>query len=176
MTRLPLQGSERAPKKGTPEYNHASYLRKNGRAGRHCVDCGTPVVYSATRCQLCAIRNVVVPNRKQRSDAWTPEMIVEALRAWAATHGGDPPTVVEADKPGRTLPSKSVVARNFGSWNAGIEAAGLEPRRRGETRRATNSEKAEGPRVRNRQMVRAGAKGATSVYHGASTARDHKVP
>jgi hypothetical protein len=167
--------TERSLQKGTPEYNHAAYLRKNARTDRRCVDCGASVVYNATRCQLCKAR-YVADTRKFRSDGWTRERAITAIQAWARSHGGESPSTAERDAKGSDLPKKQTCVRLFGSWNAAIVAAGLEPRAQGQNRRSTPSGRKTGPRVGNRQMVTAGRKGAAVVYQGTATARDHKVP
>lgn len=76
---------------------------------------------------------------------WTPEVIVERIREWAAEHGGEPPGIVDWNphlsrlKLGderRALrfeiddrwPWFSSVIARFGSWNEAIRAAGFEPR------------------------------------------------
>jgi hypothetical protein len=160
---------------GSPEYNHELYLRKNARVAKTCADCGTDIAYTSTRCIPCEAK-LKPASRRLRSDGWTRERAIEAVQAWAQVHGGDPPTVSEADASGSPVPCKSSAKILFGSWAAMIEAAGFTPRRPGENRRTTRSEKAEGPRTRNRQMVRGGVQGAKPHLHGSATARDHKIP
>jgi hypothetical protein len=67
---------------------------------------------------------------------WNRERIVAALRAWAQRHGRAP-TMQEWQKmppsspPGyehRPRPVAETVKAAFGSWSAGLAAAGLEPR------------------------------------------------
>lgn len=58
---------------------------------------------------------------------WPRERIIEAIRAWAAEHGS-PPTVSLWRTAGETRPAVATVVYHFGSWNAAIRAAGLEPR------------------------------------------------
>jgi hypothetical protein len=67
---------------------------------------------------------------------WTENSLIEALRAWTAMYG-NPPTssqwqASKADSRFRqhAWPSSSVVIQVFGSWNKGIEAAGLSARPR----------------------------------------------
>lgn len=75
---------------------------------------------------------------------WTREMLIAEIRTWAETHGGNPPRTVDwtmchARRLGHEFfeagwPSTSVVVQRFGSWAAGLEAAGFTaPRRGGET-------------------------------------------
>ncbi len=69
---------------------------------------------------------------------WTPEAILEAIRDWADEHGGVPPRMVDARHSGGRLPTEGSVIRRFGTWNAGLLAAGcdLHTDRRPETQRA----------------------------------------
>lgn len=106
-------------------------VRKYLRAAA-CPDCGGPVVNSGSRrCQGCAAKHAHRP-------AWTAEEIVAALEEWAAEHGGPPtapdwtPTDDRARRWGREYPrwpSQAQVHGIFGSWNAGLEAAGLAVRK-----------------------------------------------
>jgi len=59
--------------------------------------------------------------------SWTPEEILSALRAYAAT-SGRPPSKKDLELPPTGFPSAPTVRRHFGSFAAGIRAAGLEPR------------------------------------------------
>ena len=52
----------------------------------------------------------------RRGYRWTPENIVYAIELWHRRH------------------LRAPVQRVFGSWNSGIRAAGLKPRRPGEAR------------------------------------------
>jgi len=102
------------------------------RAGA-CPDCGGPVVNAKSRrCQGCAAKRAHRP-------AWTAEEIIAALRDWAAEHGA-PPAAIDW-MPSENLsrrwaseyprwPSNAQVHAAFGSWNSGLEAAGLEVHRR----------------------------------------------
>jgi hypothetical protein len=58
---------------------------------------------------------------------WTSGAILEALRDWGDEHGGIPPREVDAHSGhqghGR-LPYERTVRKHFGSWNAGLLAAG----------------------------------------------------
>lgn len=59
---------------------------------------------------------------------WTPDAIVAAMQEWARTNGRAP-TAREwwGAKNGYHRPSTTVVRKRFGSWNAGITAAGFAP-------------------------------------------------
>ena len=98
---------------------------------RPCRDCGAPVV-TAERCRRCAAR-------RGRRPAWTRAEVRRAVRAWAREHGRPPtsadwtPTADPARKGGREYPrwpSYVMVETLFGSWRAGVEAAGFRTSRR----------------------------------------------
>lgn len=59
--------------------------------------------------------------------SWTPEEILAALRAYAEEFG-KPPAKQELEYPPSGYPSSRTVRRHFGSFTAGLRAAGLEPR------------------------------------------------
>jgi hypothetical protein len=61
---------------------------------------------------------------------WNCETIVYAIRLWHRKHAR-PPLTREWERAGENHPARMTVARAFGSWNAGIAAAGLAPRPRG---------------------------------------------
>lgn len=61
---------------------------------------------------------------------WTDELVLDALQRWCRDHAGAPRAVDwRKAAPGR--PQVKVVIEMFGSWNAGLAAAGLEVRRPG---------------------------------------------
>ena len=60
---------------------------------------------------------------------WTRATIVGALQEWAVTHGG-PPRSADWSRSGDGHPHSNMVIKVFGSWNAAIDAARLEPHRR----------------------------------------------
>ncbi|MDQ3274644.1 MAG: hypothetical protein M3Q39_06325 [Actinomycetota bacterium] len=111
-----------------------------------CRDCGTP------------IRSDTRPRPERCPGCWNAHRteaskvrIVEAMRAWAERFG-DPPTATDwnrgpSQRPlnrasamrkdeteDEEWPSATSVVRVFGSWNAGISAAGFEPVGRGQHR------------------------------------------
>lgn len=100
---------------------------RRARYSRPCADCGKPTDGSGgyadprARCSACAHVH------KHETRRWTPERIVEAIQAFHTAHGR-PPTAVER-LAGRIpdFPSVGTVQDEFGSWNEGICAAGLEP-------------------------------------------------
>jgi hypothetical protein len=61
--------------------------------------------------------------------SWEPDAILAGLRAYAEEFGG-PPAKQELDWPPAGYPSARTVRRHFGSFTAGLRAAGLEPRGR----------------------------------------------
>lgn len=61
--------------------------------------------------------------------SWKPEEIRDALRSYVAEFGR-PPAKQELEWPPAGYPSSRTVRRHFGSFTAGLRAAGLEPRQR----------------------------------------------
>jgi hypothetical protein len=67
----------------------------------------------------------------RRWKRWDRPAILAAILAWHREHGRAP-TAREWDKRTSTRwPTANTVADHFTTWNAAIEAAGLQPRRRG---------------------------------------------
>jgi hypothetical protein len=82
---------------------------------------------------------------------WTPEKVVAAIREWADEYGappaipdwsprhardlGDEGRAVRFERAAGRWPSFNTAIRVFGSWNAGIRAAGYEPRPVGRPKR-----------------------------------------
>lgn len=64
---------------------------------------------------------------RRAPETWSRERIIEAIQRWAAAHGGKPPRAIDCDNHPE-LPSRTVVNRRFGSWNAAIHEAGFFPR------------------------------------------------
>lgn len=118
---------------------------RKAQYGGTCVDCGAPTNGSdgyAGRPMRCASCNGKLHGGRNRR--WTPELVVAAIRDWAEEYG-EPPAVpdwlpsqaLRMNDPGRARrfwdadgrwPHHTIVFRVFGSWNAGIRAAGYEPR------------------------------------------------
>jgi DNA-binding CsgD family transcriptional regulator len=96
-----------------------------------CRDCGGPAV-TADRCPRCAATYARPPH-------WTRQQVIRALRAWAREEGRAP-TSVDWTPGGDTRrkwareyprwPSCVTVTTLFGTWNDGLAAAELRPRRR----------------------------------------------
>jgi hypothetical protein len=62
---------------------------------------------------------------KRRTIYWTTERIIEALQQWAHAHDGKPPAARDWVTTGVNHPTNKTVQERFGSWNAGLEAAGF---------------------------------------------------
>ena len=77
---------------------------------------------------------------------WTQELIIEALRAWAAERGT--PRARDWRRTGEGRPCTSTVKNYFGSWSAAVEAAGLVPADR---RRQTYCKRGHVPEETGRQ-------------------------
>lgn len=119
--------------------------RKQTLYARPCMDCGAPRTNGSDsarepRCSACA----AVKGGKTKQ-VWTPAAGLAAIQEWATLHG-EPPAVADwnphaaehmlhdparaarwRDADGR-WPSFKTVYREFGSWNAAVEAAGFAPR------------------------------------------------
>jgi hypothetical protein len=64
--------------------------------------------------------------RPRSTRAWTDVQAIEAVRQWAAGHGGHPPQTVDfASDP--ALPSRTYVQRHFGGLAPLRARAGLAP-------------------------------------------------
>lgn len=136
-----------------PEYEErsraANLAAKKRRTGT-CIDCGGITRYSghgeqdgcSTRCVPCRKEFARASDQQQY---WTRERLIDAIQRWVAEHG-EPPAVPDwcptsarylgdetraqrfENYPPRTYPWFVTVVRRFGSWNAGIAAAGYTPR------------------------------------------------
>jgi len=74
--------------------------------------------------------------RIPRPQKWMRHQIISHIKRWVAEHG-EPPLYADWNYPnGRGVPSAASVTRRFGSWSAGIRAAGFEPRPVGGTRQS----------------------------------------
>lgn len=119
---------------------------KRARYAGVCVDCGAPTDGSdgpgkaSARCIECHARWW-----RENFAIWDRERIITAVRAWAAEHNGTPPSATDWNPQQARLlgrpekaekfyadaawPFVSTVVDYFGTWNAAITAAGLQPRR-----------------------------------------------
>jgi hypothetical protein len=84
------------------------------------------------------------PRSVDAIEAWRQALLSE-IRMWADAHGGEPPREMDwklsyARRHGARFeegwPPAWMVTAAFGSWDAGITAAGLQPRGRGRPPRA----------------------------------------
>jgi Homing endonuclease associated repeat len=62
---------------------------------------------------------------------WRQEDVLKAIRSYARSHHGKPPTLRRWQQPKPGEPQSSTVQQLFGSWNTAIAAAGFTPRNRG---------------------------------------------
>lgn len=106
-----------------PTGEHAK-RRKEKYCGK-CANCGARISYGGAR-GLCA------PCASDEDKIWTRDAIILALQEWAAEHGEAPRARVWLTTPcNATRPPVTAIQREFGSWNAGLEAAGLQTRHAG---------------------------------------------
>ena len=95
-----------------------------------CVDCGGRV--DGTTPSKMADRDtpVCLGCAADHYSRWTADAIIEALQAWTREHGMSPgaETWRAAKVEGADVPTVNHVQYRFGSWNAGLAAAGLAPR------------------------------------------------
>lgn len=94
------------------------------------IGCNEKTVKTWMRRHKIPLRSAAEASRHRHSQSRTDrrDLILAALRDMA-DHSGRPPSTTEWEA-GRPLdrPSEKTVRAIFGSWNAAIEAAGLEPR------------------------------------------------
>jgi hypothetical protein len=119
----------RAP--GRPRKWCSDRCRKRTLYAQPCVDCGEPTdgsqgFQAEPRCLRCTnVRNGAARR------VWTPDTVAHALRVWTDAHGRPPhPRDWNPATPG-VHPSHQQVYRSFGTWAAGLAAAGIsrEPER-----------------------------------------------
>lgn len=105
------------------------YHGQCGQCGSRTIGTAGGVDRAPEICRTCHNEN------EHQARKWTPEVIIAAIQRWTVLHGETPSarewlTAEHASR--REWPPCSVVQREFGSWSAGIAAAGFTPRRRGE--------------------------------------------
>jgi Homing endonuclease associated repeat len=66
----------------------------------------------------------------RNNPTWDNAGIITALQAWAAEHGRSPTASDWGSARSNGYPSHATVSNRFGSWNAGLKAAGLPYRAR----------------------------------------------
>lgn len=131
-------GTSRAGVRGTAGLGPTTGGRAPAAAetgsGRHRRE--DPPRQDARRARPAAEGGMAPPPRRRGHAPmiWTPEKVVEAMRAWAAEHGRSP-SAEAWTRVGPGHPCTKTVVTRFGSWRAGLRAAGLEPNRSGPGRR-----------------------------------------
>lgn len=73
------------------------------------------------------------PTYKAKVTKWPKEQILQLMREWAAVYGRSPRPRDWKDrdtKPLEGYPSETTVRKHFGSWDAAVRAAGLNPQHR----------------------------------------------
>lgn len=130
-------------------YRREARTRKQRYRGT-CIDCGAPTAYNGVdtsgskRCRSCRKAWEQSPEGRASVTKWTRQLIIERIREWDRLYG-QPPNVHDWD-PWRSRfqlgdelraqrflladghwPWFTSVVHAFGSWNAGIVAAGFEP-------------------------------------------------
>lgn len=106
--------------------------RQQTNAAKHrrrgtCERCGGETKYSGKGGE--GVSRVCIKCAPDEYRKWDEAAIISAMRRWEATHGRQPVSrdwlISSPDNFG--YPDVTVVQNVFGSWNAGIEAAGYEP-------------------------------------------------
>lgn len=122
----------------------AARAAKQRRTGR-CRGCGHTTRYNGQK--GLAVSEWCHGCRSRQATKWTREAILNAIRTWAAEHGGQPPSAIDwnpalaaargnygqarrFELDSRWPWTNSVVSR-FGTWNEAVRQAGFEPRRSG---------------------------------------------
>lgn len=125
--------------------------RKESYAGR-CLDCGVTLNGSAGRGPRTPKR--CVPCNSRLAGEKSRRRILGSLREWADEHDGAPPSITDWKKASRRRwPAPSTVAAAFGTWNAGVRAAGLDCHPGGSGGPGTLSD---GEKCRTRRLYRSG--------------------
>lgn len=118
-------------------------LSRGGRARKWCTDKCRKSKYDL-ECVQCGGRvNGTTPGRSAGKDpvcvacapgyykTWTPDAVALAIQEWADNNGGIPPSANDLFRAralgDETVPAVNTVINVFGSWNAGVIAAGFEP-------------------------------------------------
>lgn len=110
---------------------------RKARRSRPCLDCGKTVKNSGSeppeRCLPCRKRH------EHETRRWTPEALIAEVRRFHDQYGRPPRELDWNPRPSNIIrrtnqwvpegfwPSSSLAAREFGSWNRMIEAAGFRP-------------------------------------------------
>ena len=136
-------GEPLSPSGGHRARKWCSERCRKGSYGDPCVDCGARTSYGSERARIPEPRCTECARVFYR--LWTREAIIRAIRDWAALHG-EPPACADwspymarnayhdeararrYEAEHHLWPCHDTVFREFGSWNAGIAAAGFVPR------------------------------------------------
>lgn len=122
---------------GNEEYRKASQASSRAAKGRRrkpCPGgCGRTILSYSTTCNACH----AAARRESFIPTWSAERVVEAIRLWAAEHGGVQPTSTDfLNTTDPRFPAPTAVYRPkgpyrycapFESWNEAIAAAGFRP-------------------------------------------------
>jgi len=136
---------ERVQRRGRAPKWCSDRCRKRTLYSIPCVDCGASLNGSDGRGPNAPIRCVVCSARHNGAErkVWTREALVDAIRRWAALHDEPPafpdwaPARARANNDDERAirwenddrwPYATTVVAEFGTWNAGIEAAGFNSR------------------------------------------------
>jgi uncharacterized protein (DUF433 family) len=119
-------------------YGRRHERRERRRLAAICPKCQGEKHEDAKHCRSCAPMGA--------PQFWTPPLVVERIRAWVELYGNIPaatdwnpsmarlngrPDIADRFYADGCWPHYSTVVARFGSWNAGIEAAGFTPRATG---------------------------------------------
>lgn len=101
--------------------------RRQGYRGT-CLTCGAATDGSSGRAKAPTECRSCKAIREHEERYWNQERVIDAIQRWARVHG-QPPAATEWLNAGMGIsagyPSCTLVQREFGSWSAGIEAAGF---------------------------------------------------
>lgn len=107
---------------GDVRYSNAEVER--WRAARRAGESYGSIARWAGRHPECVRRVCLRVERAATACAgWSPELVVDALRAFARREGRPPSVADSSGNP--ALPSQGTAERHFGSWRAALAAAGL---------------------------------------------------
>lgn len=134
----------------------SEYQAKSAQLIASEVGCDPATVLKWLRRHAIAIRRAGLhpPRDQDQAKDKTRAAAIEALRAWAEEHDGVTPS--QAVWRGRRpfgAPSITAISNVFGSWNEGLRAAGLTPRKPGEKLPVPGEPQKKSNLGRNRQMV-----------------------
>ncbi len=142
--------------------------RRKAKYSTPCRDCGVALSVHGRkerdrregRCRSCHLKAVDVASRAWIIDSmndWAdlfgvPPISTDWNRALARTIGQDW-RVARYEATGRHWPSAGVVQKRFGSWNAGIQAAGFDPTPVGAWLRLAGETRTRNPRAAKREAA-----------------------